>query len=409
MSRVSYEEYKEAKGFAPTGCLLLDLVVGGGKGLGFPYGWMVNIVGDKSSGKTFLFWEILAANYYKYKKHLKWNYDGVESGNTFETEHLYGEDFLDHPQHFNRTSDLVEELDGNTSLFLKEIRSINQRGIYGVDSLDGLSDLDKEKQEKELEKLAATGKMKEGGSYNTGIASHLSKQYFRTKAQKLANKRVLLIIISQVREKLNAMQFEKKVYRAGGKAMDFYAHTCLWLYTATKIKKNGKIIGVIVKAKAEKSKTPRPFRECLFTIYFDYGIDNIGSCLDYLYDLRGKDGELLKAAKSIPWDSTGPDRTFPNIKEWLKEIGVYDDIRVIKKEETGKTSLSKEWLEEYIENTSDLKEKAEAYFGTGISRDELISMIETDPNTYEELERRVIDKWEAEEEAVQTNRQRKYL
>ena len=37
-----------------TGSDLLDLVVGGGLGEGFPAGKIVNVVGDKSSGKTFL-------------------------------------------------------------------------------------------------------------------------------------------------------------------------------------------------------------------------------------------------------------------------------------------------------------------------------------------------------------------
>jgi len=419
MSKVSYEEYKAAKNYAPTGCLLLDLAVGGGLGLGFPYGKMVNIVGDKSSGKTFLSWEIVAANFYKYKKHLKWNYDDAEEGDTFNTKKLYGTDLKNHDNSFSQTSDTVEEFDGNTSLFLKEIRSVNQRGIYVEDSLDGLSDADKEKQEKEFEKMAATGKGKDGaGSYNTGTASHLSKQYFRTKAGKLSKKKVLLIIVSQVRENLNAGMFGKKLYRAGGKAMDFYAHTCLWLYTSIKIKKGGrkvgddiigaKTVGVVVKAVTEKSKTPRPYRECYFSIYFDYGIDNIGSCLDYLYDLRGKDGKLLKAAKNIPWDQSGVDKTWKNIQAWIKEIGVYEEIREAKKEDTGKKNLSREWVEDYIEKTPDLKAKADEYFGVGIDRDSLIALIEDDDKMYEEMERRTIDKWESEEEAVQSNRKRKY-
>ena len=410
MSRVSYKEYRAAKDFAPTGCLLLDLTVGGGKGLGFPFGRMVNIVGDKSSGKTFLSWEIIAANYYKYKKLLKWNYDDAEQGNTFDTENLYGVDLLDNKNHFGKTSNTVEEFDGNTSLFLKEIRSDRQRGIYCEDSLDGLSDNAKEDQEKQFETMVKTGKVKEGsGSYNTGTASHLSKQYFRTKISKIAKKKVLLLIVSQVRENLNAGLFGKKLYRAGGKAMDFYVHTCLWLYTVTKIKKNNKVIGVVIKAVAEKSKTPRPYRECYLTIYFDYGVDNIGSCLDYLYNLRSeKDGKLLKTAKSIPWDRNGVDKTWDNLKIWIKKLNLYDTVRELKKEDTGKKALSKDWLEEYIEKTPELKEKADSYFGKGVDRDTLIKMIEEDNKLYIELEKRTIEKWEDEEEAVQTNRKRKY-
>lgn len=402
-------------GFARTGCTLLDCVVGGGVGLGFPFGWMVNIVGDKSSGKTFLAWELIAKNFYDYKKRLKWNYDASESGNTFATEVLFGEDLINHEQHFDRTSNLVEEMDGNVSLFLKTLNSDKQRGIYVVDSLDGLSDEDKEKQEKEFEKLADTGKKKDGGSYNTGTASHLSKQFFRTKAGKLMEKHALLMIISQVREKLNAGMFEKKTYRAGGKAMDFYAHTCLWLYNRTKIKKNDKVVGLVVKAKSEKSKTPRPYRECTFTLYFDYGIDDIGSNLDYLYDLRGEDGKLTKKANEIG----GIDRSLKNYKLWLEENNLYELAQTEKKEETNKKNLSVDWLDGYTDDEGlevtgwVYKDKARAkladeYFGECKTRDELIERAESDPEYRKELEILTIAKWEEEEDKIKTNRKGKY-
>lgn len=405
----TYKELKEIEGYAPTGCLLLDLVVGGGEGLGFPYGRMVNIIGDSSSGKTFLAWETLAANFYKYKDKLKWNYDDSETGNTFNTKELYGVDLLNHERHFGVSSDLVEEMDGNTSLFLDEIKSVNQKGIYVVDSLDGLSDSDKEAQEKQFKTMATTGKAKDGsGSYNTGTASHLSKQYFRTKAGKLDKKNVLLLIISQVRENLNAGLFGKKHYRAGGKAMDFYAHTCLWLYNVKKIKRADRVVGVLVRAKAEKSKTPRPYRECTFSIYFDYGVDDIGTSIDYLFDLRGKDGELLKASHDIAWGGDGKEKNWQSLRDWLKSINKYDELKEANKGETGKNALNKAWVEDYIESNQELKEQAEAYFGKGIDRATLISMIENDPKLKEELNTRVVEKWEGAENAIKSDRKRKY-
>ena len=57
--------------YARTGCTLIDLTVGGGQ-LGFPYGKIINLVGDKSSGKTFLKNEIIAWNKHHYKKQFNW-------------------------------------------------------------------------------------------------------------------------------------------------------------------------------------------------------------------------------------------------------------------------------------------------------------------------------------------------
>ena len=81
------------------------------------------------------------------------------------------------------------------------------------------------------------------------------------------------------------MSFERYV-RAGGKAMDFYCHSVLWLANIDKIKKKGRAVGITVKAKTTKSKTPRPFREMYFELRFDYGLDDTSTCVDFLFDFR---------------------------------------------------------------------------------------------------------------------------
>ena len=54
------------------GCELLDLVVGGNKGVfGVPAGKFINIVGDKSAGKTFLSNEFIAWAHYNFGKKFK--------------------------------------------------------------------------------------------------------------------------------------------------------------------------------------------------------------------------------------------------------------------------------------------------------------------------------------------------
>ena len=76
----------------PTGSDLLDLVisdVGGVKN-----GWIYNIIGDSSSGKTFLACELIAAAKAKLKDefNVKIAYNDCESGFNFDTEELYGFD-----------------------------------------------------------------------------------------------------------------------------------------------------------------------------------------------------------------------------------------------------------------------------------------------------------------------------
>ena len=102
-----------------------------------------------------------------------------------------------------------------------------------------------------------------------------------------------IILISQVRENLNAGMFGKKFYRTGGKAMDFYTHTVLWLYTKEKLKKTfrsqERVYGVRTLAKVDRNKVAVPFREVEFPIIFDYGIDNIQACADFLFGPKDKE------------------------------------------------------------------------------------------------------------------------
>ena len=396
------------EGYARTGCTLLDCAVGGGIGLGFPFGKILNFVGDKSSGKTFLANEIIAANYHTFKKNLKWNYDDAETGYTFDSTKMYGFDIMQEDTLF---SNIVEELDANVFNFLK---SVKHKGIYVVDSLDGLCNADTEEREIKraagIEKAKKEGKsFKDDGTYGMQTQKFLSQEFFRTKASKLNDKEALLIFVSQIRDKIDAKAFQKKWTRAGGKALDFYAHTVLILANITKIKKQDKTIGLVIKAKTDKSKTPRPYRECEFSLYFDYGIDDIGSNLDYLFNLRGDSGKLTKSQEQIPWDG-GADKNLTNIKEFLKKHECYDHCKEIRKEIEGKNSISVDWFDEYISNQAPdtAKQDYESFFGKMYTRDELIEKASTDPDFKREIEIRTIMKWEEIEDAVKTNRPRKY-
>jgi recombination protein RecA len=398
-----------------TGCTLLDLVVGGGEGMGFPSGKMVNIVGDKSSGKTFLACELVAANHYAYKGKFKVNYDDGEEGFTFDTQSLYGINLITDDTYRSKK---IQDFDVHVNKFLKSIGK-DEAGIYVLDSLDGLTDETKEARAKEREDNYDKGKgaVNKSGTYSMEMQKFLSQEFFRDKCNKISDTDSLLVIVSQVRSNIDAGLFGKKYTRAGGKAMDFFAHTCLWLANVSRITKtvqgDERVVGIVVEANTDKSKTARPHRKCRFTFYFDYGIDNIGSNLDYLFNLRGKDGKLLQASKAIIWD--GKPYNLENLKVWLegKEFAgesLLEILREERKKEEGKGQLSLEWTKKWMEQADDsYKKDFEKEFGTPISRDVLINKISDDPKLEKELEKRVIDKWEGIEKAVKTNRKRKYL
>jgi len=253
------KQKNENSEYAPTGSTLLDLIVGGGKGKGFPFGRIVNLVGDKSSGKTFLVCEIIAACRHKFGNKFKWSYDDCESGFTFDTENLYGFEIMPKALRDRIRSDTIEDAYVNIRKFAENLKS-NEFGVYALDSLDGLSSKESNKLAEEHYQKAVAGKDNDTGSYRMGKAKYLSQEFLPQLSDLLERKNCLLIIISQVRENLDVMSFDKFV-RAGGKALDFYCHTALWLANVNKIKVKGRTIGATIKVKTTKSKTPRPYRE----------------------------------------------------------------------------------------------------------------------------------------------------
>ena len=442
------------------GCDLLDLLCGGAKGrMGPPFGSILQIMGDSSSGKSLLKNEIIARNYHEDPDHFQWFSDDCESGDTFDTEAIWGVETRpigkDGCLHIGKKavsdSTTIEELDAQVSLFLEHLGNCDKgtHGFYAIDSLDGLADATREKDEEtRLNQLKKGQEVKDPGSYGAELAKFLSQKFLRLKHHKLKEMQCTLFVISQTREKMNALPFQQKWSVASGKAMEFYCHTRIFLRTIRKIVKEDRVIGAVVSAETMKSKTPRPFRKVVYTVYFDYGIDNIGSNLDYLFDLLTDKGEIDKEkAAAVKW-VPGLDFNKDTALAWLKETGWETLCRKDRQKIEGKNQLSCDWIKQWVfeqgedpegvaegvENLSDeaqtdlaervegtdvkpeavaaaasngptRQERIEAFektFGKCYTRDELIEMIDADETRAmaQELTDRVIAKWESIEDSV---------
>ena len=383
-----------------TGCKLIDLVVGGNKGVyGFPAGKFINIVGDKSAGKTFLANEIIASNYYSFPKDkFRWVYDDCESGYSFDTNAMYGFDIMgDNPIH----STTVEEAFCNISDFADSLKK-GQFGIYVLDSLDALTSAEQDTHAEERLKAFHSDKEYDKGSYNMGKQKYLSQEFCPQLCSKIQNKNILVIIISQIRENIDMFSFEK-FSRSGGKAIDFYAHTVLWLATMKKIVKKERAVGVVVKAKVTKSKTPRPFRDCIFSFLYDYGLDDTGTSVDYLFDLRTEKGELNTKAKALQWDGDG-GLDLAKLKKFLDEAELLDAFEKSKYFDGKPTA---EDIFDFVQSKKAYREKYAEKFGVSMTREELIAYVE-DNDLGEELSARVEKKWEDFEDSLKTTRRKKY-
>lgn len=263
---------KKGINFISSGCKLLDLALGGG----WVEGRIANIVGDKSTGKTLLCIEAAANFLLKYPK-AKVRYRESEAAFNKPYAAALGMpiDRID----FGDPLDTVED-------FFEDLESICDKAkgpeLYILDSLDALSD--RAELDRDMDK----------GSYGAEKAKKLS-QLFRRLIRKLEEKHVTVIIVSQIRDKMNAM-FGRKVTRTGGRALDFYATHVLFLAHIGQVNKtvrgSKRAVAVKVRAKVDKNKIALPFREADFKISFGWGVDDAEACLDFLKQVNG-----LKALK----------------------------------------------------------------------------------------------------------------
>jgi RecA/RadA recombinase len=300
--------------FLPSGCTLLDCVMGGGWGFGRVY----NVVGDKSTGKTLLAEEAMANFHLKYPKG-KCYYRETEAafdesyfkalGGNPETVD-FGPDGADtHWQTIeaiqNDIGVILDKYDEEVATKAKALREKNKRkktytakmaldaaretmlpALYIVDSLDALSSEAELGRAAKRRKAFAKGTQEElAGSYNLEKPKIMG-EFFREEIKRIKRSRICIIIISQIRDRIGAMIRGVKYTRTGGRALDFYASVVLYLADLGKVPETIKgikrVVGIKVKAKATKNKITVPHRECEFEIRFGWGMDDEYASLDFL-------------------------------------------------------------------------------------------------------------------------------
>ncbi len=317
-TRKKKKERKEVGPMATTGSTMFDKALGGG----FPWGKIVNLVGDNSTGKTLVASEVIYQQRKLLGKKLKWEYDDAEAGFSFDTEDMYGFSIIKPRQDNSYT---VKDFSANLSKEIIKLKK-DEYLIYVLDCFDALTS----DEEIARDQKALKGEVQKG-SYNLNKQKDLGS-FFRLRAKEIDNKNVLLIIISQVRMNIG-VTFGRKYTRTGGKALDHYASQIIWLSVCdkvrAKIKSKTHFVGVTIKALISKNKVGRPFLEAYFDILWDYGVDDISSCLDYYLDLRTAErGQLKekKIAKGLKFNGeTFTDKV--ELIQYIEDNGLYKKLK----------------------------------------------------------------------------------
>ena len=234
-----------------TGCLSLDIALGGG----VPKGRVIEIYGPEASGKTTLAQHIVA----QVQKN-----GGIAA--FIDAEHA-----LD-PAYARKIGVHVDDLlisqpdNGEQALEITEnlVRS-NAIDVIVVDSVAALTP-----------KAEIEGEM---GDSHMGLQARLMSQALRKLTSIVSKTKTIIVFINQTRLKIG-VYFGNPETTTGGTALKFYASVRIEVRRAAQIKQGDQIIGNRVKVKIVKNKVAPPFQSTEFDIMYNEGISITGDVLD---------------------------------------------------------------------------------------------------------------------------------
>jgi len=314
-----------------SGSTLMNLACTNNPFGAFLKGKYVYLVGDSTSGKTFLSMSCLAeAGLHTTFKDYDFYYDNVEDGMEMDLQRLFGSTVAEklQPPKMEKGvpvySYTIEEFYYHLEDSFKKSVKNNTPFIYILDSMDGLSS--DAAEDKFDEQKSAHEKNKEiTGTYGDGKAKKNS-QGVRRLLKGLRDTGSILVIISQTRDKLTGYGGKG---RSGGHALKFYATHEIW--TSVKeditrtIKGKERSIGTRVKVQVRKNRATGERHEVQMDIYPSYGIDDVGACIDYL--LSEKWWEKIKA--SIVAEEFDITCSKPKLISHIEENGLERKLQIV--------------------------------------------------------------------------------
>lgn len=269
------EPKKEKKlEFIGTGSTLLNLALSDRIDGGYLIGSFVNMIGDSSSGKTACALTMVAeALRDKRFKEYKFIYDLPEATMNFDLEAMFGDTF-------SRVQFIPE--DRTKARTIQEwhhdlYQATSGPIIHVTDSFDALTAVGDVKNVEEGNAVSKTGWKTEKAMVSSAALPQI--------IGRIEEHRSLLFIISQTRENIG-VSFGPSKKQSGGNAMVFYRTHAIWLSEGQRIyitiRDKKREVGHYTHAKVSKNKVTGKVRQITFPVYYDYGIDDIGSCIDWL-------------------------------------------------------------------------------------------------------------------------------
>ena len=295
----------DIKEFISTGSSILDLAISNRPNGGIAVGRITEINGLESSGKSLIGTHILAETQKKGGLAVYIDTETSVSREWLETIGVDVQNLL--YLHVETVEDIFQCIEN----IVTKIRESDRERLVTilVDSLAGAST--KVEMEADFEK----------DGWATSKAIIVSKA-MRKITQMIGRERIALVFTNQLRQKLGVM-FGDPWTTSGGKALPFHSSTRIRLKNMGQIKDTAKnVLGMKCRAQIIKNRLGPPLRHADFNLYFDSGIDDMGSWLTVL-----KEHKLLKIAGAwYTLEYKGKDIKFQS-KDFEKKLDETDGLK----------------------------------------------------------------------------------
>jgi len=265
-----------------SGSTLLNLACSGHTGGAFYPGGIFHLPGDSDTGKTWICMSAFAeaAQNPAYDNHLL-VYDNIEQGTLMDIRACFGQRAADRIQQPPRgTSQWLEDV----YFSIDELLDAGQPFIYVLDSMDA-ADSQAAQERAAADKEARDAGKAPTGAYKTEKAV-INSARLRTISQRLPANKSMMFVISQTRDNLAGGMFGPTKRYSGGKSLKYYTRLQMWFSSGKALHKTvrGKKhhIGITCKVRIAKNHVYGRRADVEFPILSHYGIDDTGSCIDWL-------------------------------------------------------------------------------------------------------------------------------
>jgi len=304
------------KGMLSSGSTLLNLACTGNPWRAFMRGAYYLIPGDSSAGKTVLAGTCLAeAAMNPLFDGYSLIFDNAENGALF-FEKFFGPRINARikPPKYDAEKRPMCSRTVQDFYYNAHDRLTHKPSVYVLDSEPALTS---EAEQKKFKKKKAAA---EEGEESAGIMSDgkavVHSQNMRNLAALARDTDSIVIVLTQSRENMGFGAMYDPKTRPGGKALKFYAQLEAWFSIKKTIKRtvNGqpRKIGIIASVHVKKNRFTGKDRTVEIPIYTSFGIDDLGSCIDYLIKEKhwtGTEGTV-----------TAPEFKFQGTKEKLVRL-----------------------------------------------------------------------------------------